>query len=320
MLTLFKELKRRKVFKTLGVYGAAALVIINLATSVFPYLNLPEWTVTFVIVLVVLGFPITFFLSWTYDLKRETDTDDKSSHEDVGSDKKSKKMILPITGFFTVIGGAFWVWYSLGSMSHGSDMDKKIFQSIAVLYLENLSNDPNDENICAGLTTSITTALSRLGRFKVKARTDVLKFRNKITGHKEINEILGVDAYIEGSIIKPPGSNKYNANITLIDAEKGNNLWAKEYSKTAEEILTIPNTIVSEVSKFLSGEEISDISPLDEIRRQGDDEAFSLLGRGINLLDSGEYGRSIPVFDSLLLKEGNQKQGWTDHIHQNQAN
>ena len=77
---------------------------------------------------------------------------------------------------------------------------------------------------------------------------------------KEINEILGVDAYIEGSIIKPPGNNKYYANITLIDAEKGNNLWAKEYSKTAEEILTIPNTIVSEVSKFLSGEKIAEIS------------------------------------------------------------
>ena len=102
-----KELKRRKVFKTLGVYGAAALVIINLATSVFPYLNLPDWTVTFVIVLVILGFPITLFLSWTYDLKREADTDDKSRHEDVDSDKKSINMLLPITGFLTIINNAF---------------------------------------------------------------------------------------------------------------------------------------------------------------------------------------------------------------------
>ncbi|SVE19852.1 uncharacterized protein METZ01_LOCUS472706, partial [marine metagenome] len=108
MSNLYKELKRRKVFKTLGVYGAAALVIINLATSVFPYLNLPDWTVTFVIVLVVLGFPITFFLSWTYDLQREAaGTDDKSGNKDVVSDKKSINMLLPITGFLTIIGGAF---------------------------------------------------------------------------------------------------------------------------------------------------------------------------------------------------------------------
>ena len=78
MLKLFKELKRRKVLTTLGVYGAAALVIINIATSVFPYLKLPPWTITFVIVLVILGFPITLFLSWTYDLKQDTTMDDKS--------------------------------------------------------------------------------------------------------------------------------------------------------------------------------------------------------------------------------------------------
>ena len=76
MLKLYKELKRRKVLTTLGVYGAAALVIINVVTSVFPYLNLPAWTVTFVIVLALLGFPVTFFLSWTYDLKQDDKADD----------------------------------------------------------------------------------------------------------------------------------------------------------------------------------------------------------------------------------------------------
>ena len=83
MSQFYNELKRRKVLKTLGVYGAAAIVIIQLAASVFPFLYLPDWTVTLVIVLVILGFPITFFLSWTYDLKRENKPDDASEHGDV---------------------------------------------------------------------------------------------------------------------------------------------------------------------------------------------------------------------------------------------
>ena len=70
-MNLFQELKRRKVFKTVGVYAAAALIIIQVADIVFPRLLLPDWTVTFVIVLVIIGFPITFFLAWTYDLQRE---------------------------------------------------------------------------------------------------------------------------------------------------------------------------------------------------------------------------------------------------------
>ena len=62
-MNLFQELKRRKVFKTVGVYAAAALIIIQVADIVFPRLLLPDWTVTFVIALAILGFPITFFFS-----------------------------------------------------------------------------------------------------------------------------------------------------------------------------------------------------------------------------------------------------------------
>ena len=82
MLKLYKELKRRKVLTTLGVYGAAAFIIIQVADTVFTRLLLPDWTVTFVIVLLILGFPITFFLSWTYDLTRGSDNHD-SDGEDV---------------------------------------------------------------------------------------------------------------------------------------------------------------------------------------------------------------------------------------------
>ena len=120
MLKLYKELKRRKVLKNLGVYGAGAFVIIQVADIVFERLLLPDWTVTFVIILALLGFPIALFLSWTYDLKREAETDDESASGGVGWDKGSRKILLPITGFLTIVGGAFWVLYSLGDISTGS--------------------------------------------------------------------------------------------------------------------------------------------------------------------------------------------------------
>ena len=76
MLKLYKEFKRRKVLKTLGGYGAIAFIIIQVADITFRRLFLPDWTVTFLIVLALLGFPITFFLSWTYDLTRGSDNQD----------------------------------------------------------------------------------------------------------------------------------------------------------------------------------------------------------------------------------------------------
>ena len=57
-MNLFQELKRRKVLKTLGVYGAVAFIMIQVSDIVLTRLLLPDWTVTFVVVLVILGFPI----------------------------------------------------------------------------------------------------------------------------------------------------------------------------------------------------------------------------------------------------------------------
>ncbi len=93
MPKLFQELKRRKVLTTNGVSAGAAFIIIQVAEIVFPRLFIPDWAVTFVIVMAILGFPITFFLSWTYDLKREADAGDKLDDEDGPQVKKTKKIL-----------------------------------------------------------------------------------------------------------------------------------------------------------------------------------------------------------------------------------
>ncbi|HJM94707.1 MAG TPA: hypothetical protein QF698_01430, partial [Candidatus Marinimicrobia bacterium] len=143
MLKFYKELKRRNVIKTLGVYGAAAIVITTTAATLFPYLLLPAEAITFVIVLAILGFPVAFFFSWIHDLKLEADTDDKSGYKDAEPDNRSKKILLPLTGILTIIGGAFWGWYSLGDVTSGSDLDLQmgIKKSVAVLNFDNLSGD-----------------------------------------------------------------------------------------------------------------------------------------------------------------------------------
>ena len=107
MLKLFQELKRRKVLTTLGAYAAAAFVIVQVSDTVFPALRFPDWTVAFVIILIIPGFPIAFFLSWIYDLKRKAEVDDKLGTEDVPSVKTSNTLLLPVTGFLTLISGLF---------------------------------------------------------------------------------------------------------------------------------------------------------------------------------------------------------------------
>ena len=65
---IFKELKKRKVFRSIAIYAAFAFVLIKVSSIVFHALHLPDWTETFIVVLVMIRFPTTFILSWIYDV------------------------------------------------------------------------------------------------------------------------------------------------------------------------------------------------------------------------------------------------------------
>ena len=186
-------------------------------------------------------------------------------------------------------------------LSGDQEEDNKIFKSIAVLYLENLSNDSEGENWCAGITDGIITSISKLGIFNVKSRTDVLQFRRKVTSHDQIGEILGVDAYITGSLQKV--GEKVFANISLIDTRNGVNIWAERFEKTTSDIFNIPKIISKEIARSLGVGISPETLSSSAFQEPGDNRTFSLLGKGINLLDSGDFQKSIAVFDSVLINE-----------------
>ena len=146
-MNLFQELKRRKVLKTVGVYAAAALIIIQVADIVFPRLLLPDWTVTFVIVLVIIGFPITLFLSWTYDLQRDGTPDKKKDSatefmEHAHSAEPTAQIVSPTKNnsnlnIYTITGGALAIigimfWFFLSTSSLSTADENFIENSIAV--------------------------------------------------------------------------------------------------------------------------------------------------------------------------------------------
>ena len=68
---VYKELQRRNVFKVATVYAIAAWLIIQVAATIFPRLNFPEWTVAFIIILLAIGFPIALILAWVFEVTPE---------------------------------------------------------------------------------------------------------------------------------------------------------------------------------------------------------------------------------------------------------
>ena len=68
MGNLFQELKRRKVFRVAVAYAIVAWVLIQISSEALPALQMPDWTVSFVTVLLLLGFPVALLLGWAFEL------------------------------------------------------------------------------------------------------------------------------------------------------------------------------------------------------------------------------------------------------------
>jgi len=99
-------------------------------------------------------------------------------------------------------------------------------KSIAVLYFENMSSDPESDYYCAGITEDILTDLSKLDELKVVSRTDVLPFRGKQVNIRQVAEALG-QLRPRGSVRK--AGNRIRITAQLIDARNGYHAWADRF-------------------------------------------------------------------------------------------
>ena len=287
MSQFFQELKRRKVLKTLGVYGAAAFIIIQVADIVFTRLLFPDWTVTFVIVLLILGFPITFFLSWTYDLKRENKTADASIHEDVKKDQKwslTKKILFPVTGFILMlIGGIFW--FISPFLTIGMGHEKEYDASIAILYMDNLSQE-NNSYFADGLTEELINRLSRIQNIRVRPKTDVAAFKDKKPTTSEIADKLNVNYIVEGSV--RISGDELRTNVQLFDIGQDKITWSETYDKKLENIFDLQDEIASSIVKKLDEKLTITKSDLIATERKSTEnlEAYKLINQCYDIFNT----------------------------------
>ena len=115
---IVKQLKNRKVFKSLAIYAGFAFVLLQICDIVIPRLFLPEWTITLIIVLVIIGFPIIAVLSWIYDITPS------EGEETASTDISQPFGIYAVTGLvLTVIGVGFWVSIGVVGVSFGGNTE-----------------------------------------------------------------------------------------------------------------------------------------------------------------------------------------------------
>ena len=181
------ELRRRHVFRVAAAYAVVAWLLIQIATQVFPFFHIPEWSVRLLVLLVLAGFPIALVLAWAFDATPHGIV--RTGDADGASPRRSRRAGIAV-GLIGVLiaamaGGGYWWWHwspaaPLGSTTAstpappGETVASSIAipaKSIAVLPFENLSEDKANAYFADGIQDEILTRLSRISAIKVISRT-----------------------------------------------------------------------------------------------------------------------------------------------------
>jgi serine/threonine protein kinase/Tfp pilus assembly protein PilF len=151
-------------------------------------------------------------------------------------------------------------------------------ESLAVLPLENLSRDPEQEYFADGMTEELITDLSKIGALKVISRTSVMRYKRTDKSLPQIARELNVDAVIEGSVQR--SGDRVRISAQLIYAPTDRHLWAENYERELRDILTLQ----SEVARAIATEIKVKVTPQEQSRllsnRQVNPEVFQLCLKG----------------------------------------
>jgi TolB-like protein/Flp pilus assembly protein TadD len=157
---------------------------------------------------------------------------------------------------------------------------------IAVLPLENLSNDKEDASFADGVQDDLLTKLARIADLKVISRTSVMQYRDQ-HNTREIGNALGVSHLLEGSVRKTGAWLHINAQ--LIDARTDSHVWAEEYDRDLKDMFAVQ----SEIAQKVAGQLHAKISGAERVAIErpptADITAFDLYSRAKNLVLAWSY-------------------------------
>ena len=255
----FGELKRRNVYKVAVAYAVVAWLLIQIATQIFPFFEIPNWAVRLVVLVIMIGFPVALILAWAFELTPEG----IKRTEDVRPNESIKRK----TGFGTVIMAAAVI--AAGLLTFHFSQQRKVAavapaasnnKSVAVLPFENLSSDKENAFFAQGIQDEIITTLSKISGLRVISRTSTAHYKSAPENLSEIAGELRVANVLEGSVQR--SGDRVHINVQLIQAETDAHLWAQSYDRELIDIFNVEGEVAKRIADALR----ATLSPQEKVR------------------------------------------------------
>ena len=257
-MSIIDELKRRKVFRVVSTYAVVSWVIMQIGEVVFPALNLPDWVLSTVVILLLIGFPIVAIFAWIFDATPDGIKVTQAKNTDSNSSQKNISEKIPFylqkRNAFLVFGIAFGLL--VGNLNLFESDNKIVNYSgekipIAIADFENKTNDPSLDGLSGLLITSLEQSdyLSVLTRSRM---FDILKQIGKPNA-KIIDEKIGSEICTNASISSlvltsiMQFGDLYSIDLKILDTKTNEYIFTKNVKADGKR--NIPS-LIDDISKF----------------------------------------------------------------------
>ena len=282
-MSLFRELKRRNVFRVTVAYIIVGWLLLQVSDTLVPALHLPEWFHSGVAFIIILGFPIALIFAWAFELtpdglvrEHEVDRSESITHH---TGRKLDFVIIALLALAVIYFATDKFILRDSPETTAEVVETSVNPSIAVLPFINMSDDASNEFFADGITEELLNLLAKIPQLDVTSRSSAFSFKGKDIDIPTLAQKLNVDHVLEGSVRK--SGIRVRITAQLIDADTDKHLWSESYDRELTDIFAIQDEIAREVVDALKVTLLGAVPTA----RQTNTDAYTLYLEGLHYLD-----------------------------------
>jgi TolB-like protein len=301
-MSIWTELKRRKVLRVASAYFVIAWVIMQLAALLEETLELPGWFDKLTLATLLLGFPISLLLAWAYDIHPDS--------AQPTSPSSTSKSIFIVFIVALVLAGSGYSFYLFRNNAPVAPIASEI-PSIAVLPFADMSPEGDQAWFADGVSEEILNVLAKAEGFKVASRTSSFKYRGELTDLRTVGDELDVAHILEGSVRSQ--GDRIRITAQLINTQDGFHAWSQTYDRNLSDIFKVQDEISVAIANALMGELGVNSLPQNRFKGTNNVDAYTAYLKGLELyktVDIHERLKAEPFFLQAIELDPDYLDAW----------
>ena len=313
-MTLFEELKRRKVFRVAATYAVVAWILMQIGEVTFPALNIPDWVMSTLVLVLLAGFPIAVIFAWIFDntpdgIVKTSEMSDTSIKEDSREwYSKKSNYFIPVGILFGLFIGVYGPkFFSDNSNNQNAESET---QKLAILPFSNIRPDNETDFLGYALSDEIINRLGFLKSLIVRPATAVRQYRGKEVSPEVVGQELDVSLILTGSYLRD--KDRLRLNTELMDISKKELVWSKSMTVDYDDIFAIQDSVANSIISEINAQPTSNntLQKIDNISNDPKAYELYLKAKGISPVVISDYKRQLYFLKQSVDRDDTFAPSW----------